>query len=104
MLTPTEKFNHSLKLRKAISAKKDADDEIKKETAILAAYVDETGDKVFRWKSGLTLTYYSGSPAKKMVDAKTFMEYARHYMSPSDYEACVAKATTTSAPRKAHFR
>ncbi len=104
MLTSTEKYNHSLKLRNAISAKKDADDTIKAETAILAAYVDETGDKIFRWKSGLTLTYVSGSPAKETVDAKAFMEFARRYMDADDYEACIAKATTTSAPRKAHFR
>lgn len=104
MLNASEKYNHSLRLRNAISAKKDAEEVIKEESAILCEYVDTTGDKTFRWKSGLSLTYVSGSPAKPTVDAKAFMQLAQQYMSKADYEACVAQATKMSNARKASFR
>lgn len=103
-MNASEKYNHALKLRNAISSKKDAEDIIKEESAILTKYVEETGDKAFRWKSGLSLTYVSGSPAKATVDAKQFMELARQYMTATDYAACVAQATKMGGARKASFR
>lgn len=104
MLNANEKYTHALRLRNAISAKKDAEDVIKAETQVLTAYVEETGDKTFRWKSGLSLTYVSGSPAKETVDAKQFMELARQYMTAADYEVCKAQATKMGNARKASFR
>lgn len=104
MLNASEKYAHALKLRNAISAKKDAEETVKEESKILIQYVEETGDKVFRWKSGLSLTYVSGSPAKEAVDAKVFMELAKRYMTQEDYDTCVAKATKMGNPRKASFR
>lgn len=100
----SEKYNTALKLRNAISAKKDAEEVIKETSADLLEYVERTGDKVFRWKSGLSLTYVSGSPAKPTVDAKAFMELAKRHMTQEDYDTCVTKATKMGNPRKASFR
>lgn len=102
--TAADKYNMALKLRNAISAKKDADAIIKEVSADLAEYIERTGDKVFHWKSGLSLTYVAGSPAKETVDAKVFMELARQHMTAADYDACIAQATKMSNPRKASFR
>lgn len=104
MLNKSEKYNHALALRRAINAKKDAETVIKAESAVLVEYVEESGDKDFRWNSGLSLTYVSGSPAKESVDAKMFMELAKQHMTAADYAACVAQATKMGNPRKASFR
>lgn len=104
MLTKTEKYNHALALRRAMNAKKDAEQIIKAEAAILTAYVEESGDKDFRWNSGLSLTYVSGSPAKEAVDTKQFIELARRYMTAADYAACIAQSKKIGNPRKASFR
>lgn len=104
MMNASEKYNHALKLRNAISSKKDAEDIIKEESALLCRYVEETGDKTFRWKSGLSLTYVSGSPAKETVDAKQFMDLAKQYMSAADYAACIAQSKKMGGARKASFR
>lgn len=104
MLSKTEKYKHALALRRAINSKKDAQAEIDAETSILTQYVKETGDKVFRWNSGLSLTYVSGCDAKPTIDAKIFLALAPKYMSKEDFEACAKQATKMAGARRASFR
>ncbi len=110
VLSPSEKYQYSLKLRNALTAKKEAEETVKEISPILIDYVKSTGDKKFNWKSGLSLTYVSESTPKPTTDAKTALGLiqailtTKGILTQADFDACVAQATTLSNPRKPYFR
>lgn len=103
-MTSAEKYRHALRLRKAMTDRKKSSAIIAEETETLVSYINETGDRDFCWKSGLTLTFVSGHEPEQKVDASLFLKEAEKRLPPETFAAIAAKATRPMGGRKASFR